>query len=337
MNKFFSAFLTSFILLLSAFTSLYASSEHSIVFIHIGKTIPDNVPVALLQARTFNPDCPIIFIANEEALMNFKLSDPQANITYVFCESLDKTPEHVKFSKKTGLNSQWREGFWLYTSERFLYLNDLMVQYGLKNVFHLEHDNMLYVDLEELLPTFEAYYQGLGITMDNDDRCIPGIVYVHNTIAMKLLASFFADNAGDNHNDMQILSRFKKAYGRKLTQNLPIITREYVDTQRLVSPHGHTGRDKNEYCQHIEQFQSIFDAAAIGQYLGGIDPFNGHSTPGFINESCVFNPSLLSYEWIEDDKGRKVPYAVYANKKFRINNIHVHSKNLLQFASISFK
>jgi hypothetical protein len=340
-NKFFNTVISSFILLLCAFTSLYGksdlSSDHSIVFIHIGKSIPSHVSIALLQARAFNPDCPIIFVANEEALRDFSLNDSQANITYIFCESLNKTEEHIKFSNKSGLNSHWREGFWLYTSERFLYLNDLIVQHGLKNVFHMEHDNMLYVDLKELLPIFKAHYPGLGITMDNDDRCIPGIVFIRNVKAMRLLASFFADTAGENNNDMQTLSKFKKIYGSHLTANLPVTTQEYVDTQSLVTPSGKTTKNKNDYCLHVDLFQSIFDAAAIGQYLGGTDPRNGLSAPGFINEACVFNPSLLTYEWIIDDMERKVPFAVYANKKYRINNIHVHSKNLLQFASTSFE
>lgn len=33
------------------------------------------------------------------------------------------------------------------------------------------------------------------------------------------------------------------------------------------------------------------------------------------------------------EKGRKVPYAIYANKKYRINNLHIHSKRLELFLS----
>ena len=95
--------------------------------------------------------------------------------------------------------------------------------------------------------------------------------------------------------------------------------------------------DPQIYCQNINFFKSIFDAAAIGQYLGGGDPRNGTHGPGFINESCIFNPSLLVYEWLEDLEGRKVPFAVYGGEKFRVNNLHIHSKNLWQFTSKTFK
>jgi len=77
----------------------------------------------------------------------------------------------------------------------------------------------------------------------------------------------------------------------------------------------------------------LFDGAAIGQYLGGVDPRNQKSKPGFINESCVFNPSRFLFEWIKDDKGREIPYAIFKDCKYRINNLHIHSKNLAKFKS----
>lgn len=328
--------LTFILLFLGSFVRIQGKETYSIVFIHIGKTIPGHVPVALSQARAFNPDCAIILIANEEALNKFVIHDHKENITKITCESLVKTDEHNRFRQQSGLDSQWREGFWLYTSERFLYLQDLMIQYNIENVFHLEHDNMLYVNLEELLPVFTSNYKGFAVTMDNDQRCIPGFVYISNAFIMNRLAGYFADKAGQNQNDMQILASFKNEFGNESMDNLPIISEEYVNQQPMISPYHHVSKDSKAYCRNIELFNSIFDAAAIGQYLGGIDPRNGNSQPGFINESCLFNPSLLIYEWIVDAEGRNVPFAIYDNKKFRINNLHIHSKNLWKFASQTF-
>lgn len=331
-SRFFLA-ITFIFLFVSSFAPIHGADSYSIVFIHIGKNIPSHVPVALSQARAFNPDCPIILIANQEALDHFFINDPQADITQITCESLVKTNEHNRFRNSSGLDSQWRDGFWLYTSERFLYLQDLMIQYDIKNVFHLEHDVMLYVNLGELLPIFTSQYRGMAVTMDNDQRCIPGFVYISNKMIMTRLASYFADHAGDNQNDMQILARFKIDLGNEAMDNLPIISQEYVNQQPMRSPYNHVSKDPQSYCRNIDLFQSIFDAAAIGQYLGGGDPYLGNYPPGFINESCLFNPSLLNYEWMTDANGRNVPFVVYDNKKFRINNLHIHSKNLWKFAS----
>ena len=43
-----------FIIFLGSFARVQGADPYSIVFIHIGRTIPSHVPVALLQARAFN-------------------------------------------------------------------------------------------------------------------------------------------------------------------------------------------------------------------------------------------------------------------------------------------
>ena len=136
---------------------------------------------------------------------------------------------------------------------------------------------------------------------------------------------------------MEIIAKFKNDFNRDVIDNLPIISGEYTNHQPMKSTHNHVAADPQIYCQNINFFKSIFDAAAIGQYLGGGDPRNSTHGPGFITESCIFNPSLLVYEWLEDLEGRKVPFAVYGGEKFRVNNLHIHSKNLWQFTSKTFK
>lgn len=317
------------------YSALFADANYSIVFIHIGNKIPEYTETALLQARLFNPECPIILIANDAAIQDFPLKDEETNITYVACESLIKLSAHQAFIKQTTLDDQLRNGFWRYTSERFLYLQDLMVQQNLTNVFHLEYDNMLYVNLQDLLPIFTEHYKAIAATFDNDKRCIPGFMFIQNPDTMTTLANFFSQLAKLGYNDMEVLGRFRKRYGKKVIDNLPIISEAYVRKNLLISPMNHVARNKWNYCQNIELFNSIFDAAALGQYLGGIDPsLYGSSSPGFINESCVFNPSLLTYEWIADEANRSVPYAVYAGTRYRINNLHIHSKKLELFKSI---
>jgi hypothetical protein len=108
---------------------------------------------------------------------------------------------------------------------------------------------------------------------------------------------------------------------------------EYTKNYELISPTGLRGTSPEHFCNHFEKFHSIFDAAAIGQYLGGTDPWHGHSNPGFINESCVFNPTNFKFLWKKDEQGRKIPIIEYQNQQWKINNLHIHSKNLSQFKS----
>jgi hypothetical protein len=89
------------------------------------------------------------------------------------------------------------------------------------------------------------------------------------------------------------------------------------------------------FWKHFDQFGAIFDAAAIGQYLGGVDPRNagGADTAGFINETCIFDPSGYQYRWRTDSQGRRVPCAIDEGREYRVNNLHIHSKDLERFVS----
>ena len=316
------------------FCGSLCGADYSIVFVHIGGSFPDYGRIALQQARKFNPTCPIILLASEKAIQQMAKDKQLAGIVFIAYESVKKREEHLQFERESQLDAKTRGGFWRYASERFLYLNDLMQRDDLKNIFHLEYDNLLYVNLEELLPIFSAHYPGIGAVFDNDHRAIPGFVFIANREAIGSLASYFADCAKSGMNDMEVIAEFNTIYGPLGKINhLPIIPREYAEQYPLITSTGLRTARNDPYFQYIDLFRSIFDGAAIGQYLGGVDPRNAESKPGFINESCVFNPSYFQFEWGLDPLGRKVPYAVFNGHKFRINNLHIHSKRLQAFRS----
>lgn len=301
------------------FSSLFGA-DYSIVFVYIGQTIPEYTVYSLNQARLFNPDCPIYLIGNESALKNFPLP---ATIEAVTCESLPPSPDHNRFTKNSyAMSKKWRNGFFFYTSERFLYLSDFIKQKNLKNVFHLENDVLLYADLNELLPVFENHYSGIGATFDNDERCIPGFFYVRDQKSISELGATFANLCKQHINDMQIIAHFFYSHPDSL-KLLPVAPSNYP----LSSAH------PKSYSNHLDQFNSLFDAAAFGQYLGGDDPRNNNAGPGFINEASLYNPSHFDIDFLPDSQNRRVPFVTYQGKTYRMNNLHIHCKDLKQFIS----
>lgn len=320
-------------LLLSWFVCQSVASAHSLVFVHIGPKIPLYVGVAVAQARLFNPDCPIYLVGNKEALHAWKMSQKILPIC-VACESLTKSKSHRKFAANSAHDSKSFEGFWVSTSERFFYLEEVIRDFQLKDVFHLENDVMLYADLNSLLPVFQAHYRGMiGATFDSDSRCIPGFIYISDEKPISKLGSFMADQAPKGMNDMQIIQEFKRLKQGIYIDHLPIIFPEYVAQIGLKNSLGQTSSRPDPFHRHFDRFQAIFDAAAIGQYLGGISPRNGDPNPGFINETCLFNPMYLNFNWKIDSKGRCVPYASFQGIEYPIINLHIHSKNLHSFYS----
>lgn len=313
--------------------TVHAQARYSIVYVHLGSTPPIYLYDSLVQARLFNREAPICLIANQQALIA-ELRDFACNnhIALVPCESLVPTESHKLFARSTTLDNRWRDGFWKKACERFFYIHEYMAQYGVNNVCHIESDNLLYVDIADIWPVLERY-AGIGAVFDHDGRCIPSFMYIAHVDAMADLVRFIASHAKKGMTDMHIIALYRKERERHYIDYLPIIMREYVDKYPLKSTGGDTPLDSTAYYRNDDTFQSIFDGAAIGQYLGGIDPRNGVSKPGFINETCLFNPAHLDIQWIEDTQGRKVPYAMFGGRKYRINNLHIHSKRLYEFLS----
>jgi len=104
-------------------------------------------------------------------------------------------------------------------------------------------------------------------------------------------------------------------YNRDNVTNLPIVPFDLVDELTKIN-----------FGNMYSEINSVFDGAAIGQYLYGIDNLEDPSknTKGFINESTVFDFSSLSISM--DNK----PIINLDYKKIPINNLHMHCKNLRQ-------
>jgi len=304
----------------------------SIVLIHLGPEIPQYLTTCVEQVRVFNPDVPIYLLGNERALARIPKTLP---VIFIAVESLSKSSSHQLFLRRNHLDKNFLRGFWLYTTERFFYLYELMKKFELKDVVHVENDIMIYFDLKEALPVFQKNYSNqIAATFDNDDRCIAGFLYISNLEPIKALTNFIAQRIHLGGNDMELLSQFKNAHFQTAMDYLPILMPAYAQDHPLESLSHHRTSTPERFSNHFDEFQSIFDAAALGQYLGGVDPIHtSQPTIGFVNESALFNVADFQFEWVLDNQGRAVPYALYKDQKYRINNLHIHSKNLRSFLS----
>jgi hypothetical protein len=133
---------------------------------------------------------------------------------------------------------------------------------------------------------------------------------------------------------MQALGLYRQAFGPAHIDCLPVITPDYP--RPLGNRLGQIPRSREEYFKHFDEFRSVFDAAALGQYLGGCDTAGrpaGEHGAGFINETAVFDPSAYGYCTALDGQGRRLYYLRTPAGLCRINNLHIHSKNLHPFTS----
>lgn len=232
-----------------------------------------------------------------------KLEDFKNKIIIVDADLL-KINEY--FDNNSKHNYNFRNGFWKNTSKRLFLIYEYMKLCELKNVFHIENDVLLYSSLDFQMSN------NVYLTMDANNRCIPGIIYIPDSTLIEPLIH----NYNFRLNDMSNMALFYKN-NKNTVKLFPIID--------------NISYDKTMYNENFQEFNSIFDAAAIGQYLGGVDPRNSPGdTRGFVNETCVVKYDKYEFTWIKKEN-LYYPYMKVGDTHIKINNLHIHSKNLKQF------
>ena len=218
---------------------------------------------------------------------------------------IDASTLYTNLDKKSKLDNKFRNGFWNNTAKRLFLVYEYMKINKLKNVIHLENDVLLYSNMNYNFDT------KIHITMDSKDRCIPGIIYIPKyDLFTKLI-----ENYDFTKNDMINLEKFYTK-NKDIVKTFPIID------------------DSIENCiynENFQEFNSIFDGAAIGQYLGGVDPRNiTGDSKGFVNETCEIKYDKYTFKWLKK-KDDYFPYIEINNKLIPINNLHIHCKSLENF------
>jgi len=211
-----------------------------------------------------------------------------------------------------------REFLFIRSFERFFLLQNAMKQLNLSDVLFMELDNLIYDDPNSWLPEFSK--NELCYMFDNNDRCSSGIMYVKNKNSMDNLLNYTLNyfnnyNETDWMNEMTLLCRFQQKFPSEV-QLLPTFWKsdEYKDSCINYGNYNNT----------------IFDAAAIGIFLTGTDPLtnNGNIDIGHKWKWSMIDYTKYKYEWKTDDLGRKSPYIWDGSSWIKINNLHIHSKQL---------
>lgn len=257
---------------------------------------------------------------------------PQAQLTLVDREAtLHYTNGGISLGKKVEprevFNNPHSQGFWRYCIERFYYLlawaeTHLEPQ---DSFFHIENDIMVYQPIERI----EELCRGIDdttqiwATFDCDKRCIPGLIWFRNPKALRDMCIHMSTSAQPN--DMFMIGEYR--------QQFPNLIKAFPVIPDPKGPHG--------LGEYFIEFGTLFDAAAIGQYMGGtfrgpkmfVPPFD-FSFPydiGFENETSAFLVKAFKICWKQ--KGDLwFPFA----GEIPIANLHIHSKQLSMFQSSHF-
>lgn len=226
--------------------------------------------------------------------------------------AIEDLNDSYNFNSTTTLNNSFRNGFWVHTSSRFFYIYEAMKKYNIDNVIHLENDVLIYYNCDVLVNILDNKY--IYIPFDTFKRNIASIMYIPNYNIFKNILDKYDKNNDDMHNFSLIMRN------TNLINNFPIFIENKLEN------------DEYQFVtKNFNKFEFIFDAAAIGQYLGGVDRRNNpNNTIGFINETCIIKYNSYKFEFLDKENIKK-PFINVNDKFIPIFNLHIHSKDLEKF------
>lgn len=290
------------------------------IFIHLGSEYyPDYIVHAIRQARKWNPSAEIYFIA--EACHASKAAEYPCK--FVSLDTIETSAKRAEFCRRSKLDMKFRNGFWRYTTERLFVLEDFMNSREIMECIHLENDNMIYFDLEYMLPTLREEYRGIAAPYLGKGEITFGILYVANVNTLSNLNVFLLGMSHTGQNEMKLGCQFILE-NRGEADFLPVVSNE-CDVR---------DEDFHYATAHGSAFRGVFDAAAYGQYLGGIDERNGDGLQiGFVNKTSAFPSDQFEYKPVKFDDSLMFWSAHRHGNSWPIYVLHVHSKYLEMFAS----
>ena len=273
-----------------------------IVLFHSGQ-LPGFLECTFRQIRKFN-DVKVYFLTDKEWLKN-PLFDKYSIIT------VDKANfySHKVRSFERKFNYP-PDHFWTLAATRLIYIENFLKQ-GLEDVYHFENDVLLYYDLSEHHETFKRLYK-LGITPGGRDKCMTGFMFIKNWEVLADMTAFFI-RLLKTHGVTGIKDKYRMDMVNEMTL-MKLYAKEYLP----ILPFG-------EFSNNFSEFNSIFDPASWGQFVGGTRKEGPGAKPQdhYIGQLLIQNPDY-KVEWKD-----KIPYF----QGVKINNLHIHSKNLHKYMS----
>jgi hypothetical protein len=289
-----------------------------LVMFHSGKELPSYLEFTFKQIRTFNLDLHLHFITDEKHVGNYVFGKYDVNSYNKDLYYSNKVQELERLmGRKSG-------DFWMVTLSRLVYIETFIGIHNLKNVYHFENDVMLYYDLKEYEKTFKNNYIGLAITKGSSYKWMTGFAFIKDYIALSKMTQFFIFIL-QTHGVKGIL----KKYPIEMVHEMSLISLyNTYEPEQLISP------PTLPSSWNFIDYNSIFDPAAWGQYVGGTtDGIPGAKPPDHdISQMLIKHPEY-DVIWNKDNKGRKIPYFKIGDEHVRINNLHIHSKNLHLYLS----
>jgi len=261
--------------------------------VHIGSQLPQHLIHCLRQIIFVDSNCKITLCTDS----NIKFDD--SRITVINKNDLDIPNTGSYFCNE-------RDPLWITSLQRIFLINSFLKKTN-EPIIHFDNDVLIYThNVVDLLIENEVY-----VTPQKHTEHIFGYCVIKNKDKFDIISNniynavskgeqFVLSQTTDFLNEMRLLN----FYGKNHIVDLPV--------------HPSIGSIDN----------TIFDPITYGQFLGGSN--NGHP-PGFLDKNHIVGVLLDNHSKVYMTD--KHPVIEYKNTAYKINNLHVHGKQLSKFTT----
>jgi len=287
-----------------------------IVYVHLGTTKNSYLKDAIERSLSLFPE-----IQHTLILDNFdSVAIDSRKVSIV--QNASKVLKSETLSREVDL--EFRKGYWNFTLERIFAVLHYQIENNIRDILHVESDVIL-------MPTF-PFHSIEGCSFIHwceygEGHDVASLLHIPNSQEANLIQNQMISilRSKPNLTDMQLLNST-----RNNVKNVRLFPSEGLDNCKLNST-----LDSN-YCQCLPE-NFIFDGLTYGMYITGQDPRNnygrfsvGDNSP-YESGATHINPKKFS--WSVDDSGLPCAKSDCCGKIFRLQNVHVHSKNKKLFRS----
>ncbi len=231
-----------------------------------------------------------------------------------------------KVARFNALYNYAPRNFWTVAATRLIYLEAFLRENDLEHVYHFENDVLVYFDIAEHHHVFKQLYNhNIAMPPGGPTKTMTGFVYIDNYQALERMTEFFIETLAalgvqgtqrkytlDMVHEMSLAAVYRKEKGADYLAHLPIL------------PFG-------KHSENFDKFNAVFDPAGWGQFVGGTRTEGPGAKCLYIGDVLEQNPAYAVAWEVED--GLRCPYFSYGGNLVKINNLHIHSKNLSAFMS----
>ncbi|HON83196.1 MAG TPA: hypothetical protein PLI22_03555 [Caldisericia bacterium] len=274
----------------------------SLIYINIGNT-PDYLNTSFSQSTKY---------ASSVQLISGELSN-----NYLSRNENNKIFNQISFLNKYGLGN-----FWSVTLQRLFILEQYMLENNKFNIFHIENDVLIYENPEIFVDNFKKIYR---------DKLIINPLTNHLSTAAYIFIPSYKSIKRVNDKLIEYLSlgeqKLIELTGEEMINEMVLLklierTTDFIDYLPAFPS------DKVDYNFYYEVFGYYFDPASWGQFLDGTP----NHPPGFVDKRHYIGQEIMKNGYkIDFIKGR--PYIIddKYKMKYKLANLHIHSKNLHKF------